>query len=442
MRLSLRLALILGVTLTLLLSVLLLAFIVAQRPARAFGVVLPRPAQVAAMAELIETTPQQHWDLAITAISTPYTKLQVLEQPPQSAGGRPMPGIVLALRRYQRAVGDRPVSVMAELEQDSAAPDIELRDDQVRATRPVRILLGLHNGKLLMIEARRPLSERFTGLKLGFLALGVTIVIGLIALWVIRRQLKPLERLGAAVEKFGTRLEVSLLPEKGSLELRQLIAAFNRLQANIGELVKGRTRIITAVGHDLGTYLTRLRLRVEYIGDNSQREKAISDIEDMQALMQETIALAKLEHDGQADGAIDLAALLPKIAERFGEGASYDVPADHLWVRAAGIERAIGNLVSNALKYGHEAHLAAAANGDEIHIVVEDRGPGIPLGERAAVLEPFYRLDSARNLNERGFGLGLAIVAEVVKAASGKLLFEDREGGGLRVRMIFPNAQA
>lgn len=446
MRLSLRLALILGVALALVLCASFLSFIYLQRSARVFGVVLPRPARVAAMAELIEKTPPANWTIATAALSSSVTDIRVLDALPQTSGGRPMPGVAGALRAYVSAMEGRPVSLMAELEQESQSPDIQVGAEQLRATRPVRILVSLHNGKILMIEARGPLSQRFTGLRLGFLALLITVIIGVASAWVIGRQLKPLEHLATAVEKFGTKLETSRLPEEGSVELRQVIAAFNRLQSNIGDLVKGRTRLITAVGHDLGTYLTRLRLRAEYISDAEQRDKAIRDIDDMHRLMSETLALAKLEHDSRGSEPVDIVPLLQKQVLSFAElgAAHYDGATTPLAVRinAAAFERALGNLISNALKYGHETRVSAEARAGEVHITVEDRGPGIPVQERAAVLEPFYRLDAARNLNQRGFGLGLAIAAEVVKSAGGTLTFEDRDGGGLRVRMVFPSAQA
>lgn len=445
MRLSLRLALIVCVALALVMSALFLAFSLVSRPSRAFGVALPVPKQVAAIAELFEKTPPPEWPLIMKALSTPYTKVEVLDARPESRGGLPMPGVAAALRVYQNALDGRAVAIMAELEHENQSGEVEIIRDQFRASRPVRILVALSNGKVMMVEAQRRLMERFTGVRLGMLALIITLVIGAFALWALRAQLRPLDRLVGAVEKFGNRLEVSRLEEEGTVELRHLITAFNRLQANIGDLVKGRTRLITAVGHDLGTYLTRLRLRVEFIADDVQRDKAIRDIEDMHAMMRETLALARLDHEGSSTEPVEVAAALKRQVEIFGEtGAAvrYEGCEGPILVQAAGLERAAGNLIANALKYGQEARVSVSLCGEGVEVVVEDRGPGIPPSEREAVLEPFYRLDSARNLNERGFGLGLAIVAEVVKSAGGTLSFEDREGGGLRVRMRLPIAQA
>jgi signal transduction histidine kinase len=440
MRLSLRLGLIIIVALTLVFGLLVLAFLAQQRPGRVYGVTLPLPRQVAAMTEMIEGLPMERWPLATAALSTPATRVEILDEPPAGRGGRAMQGLMVGQRAYAAAVKGRPVTMMAKLDTPEQSPDIELGTDAARATRPVRILVGLHNGKTLMIEARGPAAARFTGLRLGVLALMLTLLIGAVTLWFMRRQLKPLERLGVAVEKFGTRLEPSALAEEGSLELRQLIAAFNRLQANIGDLVRGRTRIITAVGHDIGTYLTRLRLRAEYIGDEDQRARAIRDIEDMQSLMRETLALAKLEADGDGAAPVDIVPLLQKCADGFGAAA--DVPDGPVMVRVgpASFERAIGNLVANAIKYGSEACVMLTAGAAQAEILVQDRGPGIPACERAQVLEPFYRGDEARNLNQRGFGLGLAIVNEVVKTARGTLALEDRDGGGLTVRVTLPLA--
>jgi signal transduction histidine kinase len=443
--LSLRLGLIVAAALALVFSATMLTFIMLQRPGRVYGVVLPLPRQAAAMADLIENLPSSQWPTATAAISTPATKVSVLGAPPATRGGMAMPGVTVALRAYLAAMDGRPVSIMAGLRRLDQSPDVRLGNEMVRATSPVRIVIGLHNGKLLVIEAMGPASQRFTGVRLGVLALSVTLLIGFGALWFMNRQMRPLEQLAKAVEQFGTRLEASTLKEEGTIELRQLIAAFNRLQANIGDLVRGRTRIISAVGHDLGTYLTRLRLRAEYIADTDQRARAIRDIDDMHGLMQETLALAKLQHDGDGDTPVDIAPLLKKTIAGFAEAGGpvrEFLPGTPVMVRIgpAAFARAAGNLISNALKYGGEADVRLSSSGATAELVVEDRGPGIPPEERAAVLEPFYRRDSARNLNERGFGLGLAIVSEVVKGAGGTLTFEDRDGGGLRVKIALPLA--
>jgi signal transduction histidine kinase len=443
--LSLRLGLIVATALALVFSALMLTFILLQRPGRVYGVVLPLPRQAAAMADLIENLPPSQWPTATAAMSTPATKVSVVEAPPATRGGLAMPGMTVALRAYLAAMDGRPVSIMAGLRRIDQSPDVRVGGEIMRATAPVRVVIGLRNGRLLLIEAMGPASQRFTGVRLGVLALSVTLLIGFGTLWFMNRQMKPLERLGKAVEQFGTRLEASTLKEEGTIELRQLIAAFNRLQANIGDLVRGRTRIITAVGHDLGTYLTRLRLRAEYIADAEQRERAIRDIDDMHGLMQETLALAKLQHDGEGDTPVDLVPLLKNTVAGFAEaeGPVRDfLPSVSVMVRIgpAAFARAAGNLIANALKYGREADVRLAVSGAMVELVVEDRGPGIPPEERAAVLEPFYRRDNARNLNQRGFGLGLAIVSEVVKGANGTLTLDDRDGGGLRVKIALPLA--
>lgn len=445
MRLSLRIGLIITLALALVLAALLAAFLFARRDVRFFGVVLPTPGQTAAIVRLIENTPEAQWPLALDALSTPGLRVDVVDMPPASRGVRNMPGLTMALRTYLAAMGGRPVSAMVELERNSQGPRVLISGSELRASRPVRILIGLRNGKTLMIEARNGAADRVTGIRLALLVLLVTLVIGSGCLWIVHQQLKPLERLAQAVVKFGTRLETSTLPEEGTIELRQLIGAFNRLQADIGALITGRTRMIAAIGHDIGTYLTRLRLRADYIADKDQRERAARDIEDMHRLVEDTLQLARLQHDGEKAEALDVVPVLRRQVADFAEGGKpvtlgAAVPSALVRITANGLERAAGNLISNALKYGGEARVGVILAEGRAEVRVEDRGPGIPPEERAAVLEPFYRRDAARNLDERGFGLGLAIVSDIVKRAGGSLAFEDREGGGLRVRLLLPLA--
>lgn len=442
MRLSLRLGLILTIAFMLVI-VVLAGVLFTLRGSRAYGVSLPLPAQTAAIVALVEETPPDRIPLVIRALSTPELSINIVDAMPASQGTIPMPGMNLALHAYMIAMNGRPMTAMVSLEQSDAPASLRLGDNEARANRPIRFAIRMHTGKVLVLEARGALAERFTGIRIAIIALLATLAIGVATLWILNRQLRPLQSLSAAVERFGTRLETSNLPEEGTVELRNLTAAFNRLQSEITALIAARTRMLAAISHDLGTYLTRLRLRIEYISDPEQRERAARNIADMHALMTDTLALARLDQDSEIAESADLAELAEHSAQRFRQGGgdvTVHVAARPLPVRVrpAIFARVFDNLLSNALKYGHSAEISLTRAGDAAEILVEDRGAGIPAEERNAVLEPFYRRDSARNLDQGGFGLGLAIVADIVKRHAGTLSLEDRPGGGLRVRVRVP----
>ena len=118
-----------------------------------------------------------------------------------------------------------------------------------------------------------------------------------------------------------------------------------------------------------------------------------------------------------------------------------DVPADlpDAFVDAALVERALANLVGNALKYspaGLHVHVEARRVGDEVRISVIDRGPGVPDPAKAVVIRPFHRLDDSKQAG--GLGLGLAIADRLVAAVGGRLELTDTPGGGLTTVTYLP----
>jgi signal transduction histidine kinase len=441
--LMLRICLILAGALALFMLVSFAAYY-AQRIDNPRGLYLPVPAQIAAIVEMVETTPPDRLPLLLHALNSNMMRISVVDTPPGSAETRSMPMFTRMVRRYLKELGGRPVRAMVDLSGDGEAA-IDEANGRMLTTHPIRLVIGLRTGRTLVVELRNDYLVRMTGFRLALAVLLATVVIGAGSLWAVRRQIRPIEKLADAVDRFGSPLEIPPLKEEGATEVRRLIVAIGRMQARIRDLVGGRTRMMAAIGHDLGTYLTRLRLRAEFIGDETQRARAIRDIEEMHALMNDTLTLARLENDGELRDAVDLAGLARRIAEGFsasGEAVRLLVPETPLIVfaRETAIGRALTNLISNALKYGGEAEVTLSKAGELARLVVEDRGPGIPPGEREAVLEPFYRRDAARNLDAGGFGLGLAIVADIVRRHSGTVKLGDRPGGGLSVTVELPLA--
>jgi signal transduction histidine kinase len=106
--------------------------------------------------------------------------------------------------------------------------------------------------------------------------------------------------------------------------------------------------------------------------------------------------------------------------------------------RANEMRRAIRNLVENAVAYGGQAEVSLRDYSGHYEIVVDDHGPGIPEKDRARVFEPFVRLETSRNLETGGTGLGLTLVKAIAEGHGGRIVLEDRPGGGLRARLVLP----
>ncbi len=265
-------------------------------------------------------------------------------------------------------------------------------------------------------------------------------------LWAVNRLTRPVRLLAGAADRLGRDVNAPPLDETGPTEIAKAAHAFNTMQGRIRRFVADRTQMLAAIGHDLRTPITRLRLRAEFLDDDEQRRKMLSDLDEMEAMIAATLAFARDEAAHEPATALDLAALCrtvadeavdahPDIAERIG----YEGP-EHLVLRArpVALKRALANLVRNALVYGGAARLTLAADAGTIRLAIEDDGPGIPETEMENVFQPFRRLETSRNRETGGTGLGLPIARNIFRAHGGDVVLRNRAGAGLTAVATLP----
>jgi len=260
------------------------------------------------------------------------------------------------------------------------------------------------------------------------------------AAWGLSRQLNNFAR---AAADFSIDGEHSVLPETGPEEIQQVARALNRMRERIAGLLSDRTRMLSAIGHDLRTPITRLRLRAEFIEDEHSRLEILKDLDRMNRMVNSALTYLRDGLDSERPVPIDLPALLRTVGDNFtdvGERVSYE-GADHLSVTARpdALVRAVENLVENALKYGSQAVLRSGReDAGRIFIEVEDDGIGIEAEKREAMMQPFVRGDAARSGPAGGFGLGLSITASIARTHGGELQLRSAEKGGLIARLVLP----
>ncbi len=230
--------------------------------------------------------------------------------------------------------------------------------------------------------------------------------------------------------------------QEGPSEIRQAAFAFNEMQGRIRRLIEDRTLMLAAISHDLRTALTRLGFRIEFIRDPGQRQKANADLDEMKAMLNAALSLARDEAIAEPAIALDLAMLLQSLCDDLadaGKPVSYQGPM-HLIIegRPVSLRRAFANLIDNALNYGKEAAVTLIETDDSIEAVVCDLGPGIPEAVRERVFAPFFRLEASRNRETGGTGLGLTVARAVARRHGGDIILSDRMEGGLSVRFILP----
>src|SRR5262245_52539073 len=232
--------------------------------------------------------------------------------------------------------------------------------------RPVRVVVPLASGGVLGAETVDELTVRVFGLPPGFWAGIIGFIVAAFALYAVVRETAPLARLARSVDRFGEAIEPVAVSERGAREVRALIGAFNRMQSRIAELVRSRTFMLAAISHDLRTYLTRLRLRVEMMPDGDMRERAARDVEDMHALLEDALVFARTSSNGGSREPVDIVEIVRhECAERTATGAAVRAALPQASALVSGdraaFARVIGNLIDNALEYGREADVSVTA---------------------------------------------------------------------------------
>lgn len=262
------------------------------------------------------------------------------------------------------------------------------------------------------------------------------------AAFMARRVVRPLSELTSAAAAVAVGSGgAPHVAEQGPDDVRNAAIAFNAMAEKVTKTLESQRHLLSAVGHDLRTPLTAMRINLEFVEDHELREGLLRNLDELQALTEQVLAAAK-GAGGEQRRNVDLSALVESLCtdlDEIGEPVSW---ANHspapISCRPNEIKRAVRNLVENAVAYGHKADVRIANTGDGYDVVVEDEGPGIPETDRQRVFEPFVRLESSRNEATGGTGLGLTLVKAIVEGHGGAVMLENRPGGGLRARMHLP----
>lgn len=321
-------------------------------------------------------------------------------------------------------------------------PNRRYGQERERETPLVMASVALSDGSWLVFGMPMRMARFRWEIRL-MTVVGVSVVIVvLVAVWAARRVTRPVTQLAEAADRFGADVRAAPLPETGSREIRLAARAFNRMQERLRRLVDDRTFMLAAISHDLRTVLTRLRLRAEFIEDEAQRTRAVGDIDEMHAMLETSLAFARDELAEEARRDVDLSALLQSLCDGLvdaGEKASFEGPAGLVChCQQVAMRRALSNLLGNAVKYGKEVEVIAGRDGAKINIDILDRGPGIPESLYEQVFMPFYRVETSRNRETGGTGLGMTVARNVFRRHGGDITLQARSGGGLHVRATIP----
>lgn len=269
-----------------------------------------------------------------------------------------------------------------------------------------------------------------------------SVLMTLIAYMFLRNQLRPIKRLAEAAEAFGKGEAVPYRP-RGALEVRAAGGAFLDMRNRIERAIETRTLMLSGVSHDLRTPITRLRLGLSMLPEDEETQALLSDVREMERLVDEFLAFARGDAMEEAVE-VDPRQIVARIAENVARGGhalicdTSELGPVSLRLRPQAVQRAVENLVGNALRHGTQVKLSLSLHDRNVRFIVEDDGPGIPESERETAVAPFTRLGQARDPNKGGgVGLGLSIAADVARSHGGRLVLGRSDLlGGLRADLI------
>lgn len=271
---------------------------------------------------------------------------------------------------------------------------------------------------------------------LTILALSVLCVLG-VGIVLARRLTKPLKQLSQAAQAAGRGDRTARVPEEGAREMRDAARAFNAMQAEISQFDAERMRMLAAVGHDLRTPMTSLRIRAEMVDDEDQREAMIRTLDEMTIMADGLISYVKEGQDAERMTQLDLGDLLDQLCADRGVGFSGARDVQVIG-RPVGIGRAIGNIIDNGIRYGKAAAVTLTQDKHNAIVTVVDTGPGIAPDSLEDMFHPFTRGEASRSLETGGAGLGLSIARTIVIAHGGKITLTNQPEGGLCATISLP----
>jgi two-component system osmolarity sensor histidine kinase EnvZ len=275
--------------------------------------------------------------------------------------------------------------------------------------------------------------------------LGSSLILLAVAILFLRNQVRPIERLAYAAENFGKGRHVEGFKPAGATEVRRAAQAFIVMRERIERYVQQRTEMLAGVSHDMKTPLTRMRLELAMMGDQPAAKAMISDLDEMEHMLNGYLDFAR-GAGGEVAERADLYDVVEEAVANASRGHE-DRPQRITLKKAMGItvsikrnalKRCIANLIENALKYGKHVEVALKRTERGVDIIIDDDGPGIPEPRREEAFRPFHRLDVGRNLQAGGVGLGLAIARDIARGHGGDLVLDTSPLGGLRAIIRLP----
>ena len=388
-------------------------------------------------ATLLAAIPAKQRDAAAHALSSNIWQFRINRG---AALAAPMSDDEQALAARVRAILPRKKNtdgVLVKFRDPRNAPRLS---NGVRPIGIIDVTVPVVRGTELTTSLLRPPSPPWPQ-QVFIAALVAIVTTSLAAAFIARRVARPLSELAASASEAARGGKAVLVPEEGPDDVRRAAHAFNAMTDQVSRTLERQRQLLSAVGHDLRTPITAMRISAEFIEDEEIRERLQKNLEELQDLTDAVLSAAR-GTGWEAMRRADLAALIESVCTDLEDmnlpvtWASHD--AAPLMCRPSEIRRAVRNLIENAVAYGGKADVRLTETKEVYEIIVEDNGPGIADEDKTRVFDPFVRLETSRSAETGGSGLGLTLVKAIAEGHGGSITLENRAEGGLRVRLCLP----
>ena len=405
------------------------------------------------VARLIEAVPPGLHDEIVTAATSPLVRFELGAEPSvthtQHDGNGTIEARIRALLDdgYSRDIRvelhkiEKGLLPVANLSPEMAEVHAEMMQGTLAAIE-MEVSIAILGGRWLNVATRfeKPPIQWSWMSTLSFV-LTASVLLLAIFWFLLTRLTRPLNELASAAEEFGRGGGEGPIEPVGPSEVRDLTIAFNDMQARLARFVTDRTQMLAALAHDLKTPLTALRVRAEMVDDAETKEGISTSLDEMQDMVEATLAYARGVGHSEDLQRLDLADFLRGIQkDTTGDLELRTGPDTEVQIKPVAMRRALRNLIDNAQRYGRTPVLSWDVVGDGVEIRVEDNGPGIPDHLITEVFQPFQRIEQSRSLETGGHGLGLSIARSIALEHGGIVDLANRDEGGLLARVLLPLA--
>ena len=285
-------------------------------------------------------------------------------------------------------------------------------------------------------------KERVTSSSARMFALWITlpaILLIMISLIFLKNQTRPITNLARASAKFGKGEDIGEFRPSGALEIRQAGYEFDKMRKRIMRHLNQRSEMLSGISHDLRTPLTRMKLQLAFIKDKEISKKLSDDASEMEKMLNEYLHFASSGSLEKTE-TFNLSELLEMTIKKYEKKEIVTNIEEKIYIdgRKNLIQRCINNFIDNSIKYSNNIYVSSKKSGNNILIIIEDDGPGIPENERENVFKPFYKINKSRGDSKSSVGLGLSIASDIIKSHGGNIKLETSPSNGLRAKIILP----